>query len=1101
MAVTYRVSAILIGAIVFSIVAAASGDEPVRQAVAELMAATDGELRTWELREDDAGEGAWQTVSLRVSVRAEESTFRRTVTIPAVHAGTRIDGGPARLRLAFSGPVDHVVRVVVDGVERGRMPVVDPVTRHMDYPEIILTEQADPGREYDVKLVVTNAGVYPAHEFLDATKAVSFRSAELVLDVAEPMHDRLEALRVNLDTGDRMLRPWTPSGRLAEKVWLEDVDRSAIPPDERDRLRAVLNRAAGELDLRALGSGDGDELLESIDRVYTALGPVGEFSKRYTIHAVANAHIDLAWLWRTSETVQIAANTFRSVLDNAAEFPDLVFAQSQAQAYVWVEQHDPKLFQRMQAAERNGNWEVVGGMWAEPDCNIPGGESWVRQFLLAQRYFRDRFGAEVWLGWNPDSFGYNWNMPQLYSKAGIRAFITQKIGWNDTTVFPHHLFWWEAPDGSRILTYFPTGSYVERLEPERLVDQLMRFERNTGLDEMLVLYGVGNHGGGPNREILQRARMLQEQPVFPNLVLGRARDFMAGLLDRDLSSLPVWRDELYLENHRGTLTTQAKTKLGNRRGEGMLEVAEKAASIAFVMGGAYPVDHLSRAWELLLLNQFHDILPGSSITPVFRDAEADHDLVRKLAGRVIDESLSAMAERLAVPEDDWRAVLVFNPLSWERGGPVTVTLPLQAPESLEVFDSKGTLLPSKVVASDDGLDRSVKFIASPVPSLGTAVFHLRPGIREVSTSFRHDGFTIENRRLRVGVDPETGNIESIFDKEQGREVLAEGSLGNVVQLHENLPSYWDAWNIGYTGRSWTLDRADSIELIDNSPLALTIRVRKSFLGLSKANRAPTEGFPSSFFTQEITLYADSPQLDLRLEVDWWEDHTLLKVAFPFAVDSDVATYEIPYASIERSTRRDTPAEKARFEVSVHRWADISGDGYGVSLLNDSKYGMDTLGSTMRLTGLTSALWPDPIADRGRQEMAYAVYPHPGSWREARTVELAQEMNVPLVARMVEPQAGELSESESFFRVHGNGVVLTSIKRAEDGQGLVLRLVEYLGNEVAGWVTVPRQIESAVEVDLLERPIGDAMFKGDRLQFAVAGHEIKSFLVILESEDR
>jgi alpha-mannosidase len=514
------------------------------------------------------------------------------------------------------------------------------------------------------------------------------------------------------------------------------------------------------------------------------------------------------------------------------------------------------------------------------------------------------------------------------------------------------------------------------------------------------------------------------------------------------------------------------------------------------MGGRYPAEHLVRAWELLLLNQFHDILPGSSITPVFRDAEADYELVRKLAGRVIDESLSVMAEGVAVPEDDWRGVLVFNPLSWARGGLVTIPLPVHAPERLEVLDGDGVVLPAAVVTSDDGLDRSLHFMASPVPSLGTVLFHLRPGNRVAATSLHHDDFTIENRFLRVSVDPKTGNIASIHDKEQGREILADGEHGNVIQLHENLPSYWDAWNIGYTGRSWTLDRADSIELIDRSPLALTIRVRKSFLGLSKANRAPTEGFPSSFFTLEITRYADRPQVDMNLAVDWWEDHTLLKVAVPFAVDSDVATYEIPYASIQRTTRRDTPAEKARFEVSVHRWADISGDGHGISLFNDGKYGMDTLGSTMRLTGLTSPLWPDPFADRGRQQMAYAVYPHAGSWRDARTVELAREMNLPLVPLVMEPRDGGLHESRSFFAIDGDGVVLTAIKRAEDGQGIVLRLVESLGNDVEGSVRLPDEIESAIEVDLLERRVGDAAFEGNRLRFTVLAHEIKSFLVNL-----
>jgi alpha-mannosidase len=1064
----------------------------VTRVVDQVRDAIDDNAGHWQMLVDSE-EDRWKTVEPTVRLRDQESRLRCTVTIPAVFAGVEVNGGRALLHLSMSGPVDHRVVVHVDGHKQAEMPEVDS-RRIMHYRPIVLTEEARAGATFQVELVVTNPGIYPPHEFLDASRTVHFNGATLELEIAAGMRQRLAELEINLDAGIWLTRPWQPHGRLEDKLWLGHEDRSGIDPDEQSRLRAVLNQATARLDLAAMAHGDSDALDASLTEVYQALQPVGELAKQFTIYCVGNAHIDLAWLWRTNETVQIAANTFRSALNNMQEFPALIFAQSQAQAYQWVEETDPELFADIQAAVARGSWDVVGGMWAEPDCNIPGGESWVRQFLYAQRYFKERFGRIAELGWNPDSFGYSWSMPQLYSKAGIRAFITQKISWNDTTVFPYHLFWWQGPDGSRILTYFPAGSSTENLQPSRLVDQMMRFEQNTGRKQMLVLFGIGNHGGGPNRPMLERFDMLARQPVFPNLEYSTGHAYVERLLAEDLSDLPVWRDELYLEGHRGTLTTQAKTKLGNRRSESLLESAEKVATIASLYADDYPYELLERAWKLLLLNQFHDILPGSSITPVFRDAERDHDLVAKISNRVIDRAMEELADQISISEDGWRSALVFNPLSWQRDDLVRLPLPVTAPSELTAHGPDGRPVPTAILTSDDGLDRTLVFCAGGVPGLGYQLYTIREGKSPSDTSLKVDGSTIENQYLRVTVNPETGNISSIFDRQNRREVLAAGEEGNQLELHENLPSYWDAWNIGYSGRSWLVDHPDAIEVIDRSPLCLTIRVKKSFLGLSKANRAPTEGFPSSFFTQEITVWAGRPQVDMTLEVDWWEDHTLLKVAFPFAVTSDTATYEIPYASIERSTRRESRADKARFEYAVHRWADIGDDDWGVSLLNDSKYGIDTHDNRMRLTILTSALWPDPMADRGVQRCTYSIYPHAGDWRQADSNRRGQELNIPLVARLVAPDPGDLASSAAFITVDGDGVALTVLKPAEDsgsGTNLIVRLVELHGSRQEVTVRLSRQLKRAVEVDFLEREIGELTVAGDRIKLVIEPHQVKS----------
>jgi alpha-mannosidase len=431
---------------------------------------------------------------------------------------------------------------------------------------------------------------------------------------------------------------------------------------------------------------------------------------------------------------------------------------------------------------------------------------------------------------------------------------------------------------------------------------------------------------------------------------------------------------------------------------------------------------------------------------------------------------------------------------------VRVELGPEDPSHITVRDSEEELVPARIITK--GLNRELTFYATEVPSLGFKHYSLHPTNATSEKDERGHHYSIENEYLKVTLDAETGNISSIYEKKNNREIIEGGKEANVIELHENLPDFWDAWNIGYTGRSWTIDEVDSIELVEDNPIRSVLRVKKSFLGLTKANRAPTEGFPSSFFTQDIILYRGSPQVDVEMAIDWWEDHTVLKVAFPFAVNADVATYEIPYASIERSTKRETEWEKARYEVPVHRWADLSADGYGVSLLNDSKYGMDIHGNVMRLTLLTSPLWPDPLADRGKHRVAYSIYPHSGDWKEANTVRSATELNLPLVGSIIEtafPHPAENApagkEAYSFFRIDRENAVLTTWKKAESSDALVARIVETRGISGRVVVEVPWRLDSASEVDLLEDEIDKLRVKGNRVVFDLDPYEIKSLILL------
>jgi alpha-mannosidase len=794
----------------------------------------------------------------------------------------------------------------------------------------------------------------------------------------------------------------------------------------------------------------------------------------------------MAWLWPWTETVEVVRNTFSSILQLMQDYSDFTFTHASAQTYAWMEEKYPALFDRIRERVREGRWEPVGGMWVEPDLNLPDGESFVRQLLVGKRYFQEKFGVDVRIGWNPDSFGYNWQLPQIYKKSGIDFFVTQKLGWNDTTRFPYKLFWWEAPDGSRVLTYFP-HDYVNSTDPVRMARDLAAYSPAMGHPQMMHLYGVGDHGGGPTRRMLELARRWQAPAsLYPRLSFGTAQGFFDGITLRlaDLK-LPVWKNELYLEYHRGTYTTQAETKKNNRRSEELFLDAEKFSSLAFLLGGSYPQEALRSGWKKVLFNQFHDILPGSSIGPVYRDAARDYAEARRLGNEILGGALDELTAHIRT-EGPGVPVVVFNPLAWPRTDVVEVDVRFPgAVSDLEVRDPSGRPVLAQIVSRDAERRKfTLRFLAESVPSLGYKVFHFVPvaKARQLPSSLVARAHTIENEFLRVRVDPKSGCITSLFDKTEAREALAPSACGNLLQLFRDTPRAWDAWNIDadFENQKWDLAEAKDVKLVENGPTRALIRVTKEF--------------QKSRFIQDVMLYPKVARVDIRMEVDWQETHALLKVAFPVAVQSGSATYEIPYGTIDRPTTRRTPEEKAKFEVPALRWADLSDATHGLSLLNDSKYGYDARDNVLRLTLLRSPTWPDPHADRGHHEFIYSLYPHAATWREAGTMRRGYELNYRLLPLVVQAHQGTLPLAHPFVEVSPENVVLTAVKKAEDDGALILRFYEFAGRDTAVHLRLPPGATRACETNLMEKDERVLPLQADEIVVPTRPYEIKSVRV-------
>lgn len=856
---------------------------------------------------------------------------------------------------------------------------------------------------------------------------------------------------------------------------------AALPPSDA-RGRRVLRELSDAAGAWADGAGIAD-----VRRICRNLLELRAAASATTAWSVGHGHLDLAWLWPDRETRRKAGRTFATALRLLETFPDYVFGASQPQVYEWVREDYPELFDEIAKAVADGRWECQGAGWVEPDTNLPSGESLVRQVLYGKQFFQTSFGVDVTNLWLPDAFGYSAALPQIMRLAGIEYLVSQKLSWNEINRFPHHTFDWEGIDGSRVRVHFlPAETYNNDNAPAGLIAAQERFAQADVSTNWLNPFGVGDGGGGPSRRHLEFARRAGDTDGLPRVRMSTATAFLDTIAEIPASRLPLWRGELYLEKHRGTYTTQAEIKRLNRRSEQALHDCEFLA----VLSGREQRDRLSRVWKSTLLQQFHDILPGSSIERVNREARhrmtANLDTVEELAS----ESLSALfGKEPDIPE----RFVVVNTLSWERHE--LVSIPWSGSEPAVVRSESGIAVP---VQREPG----TLLVPLKLPPMGyttlaidsakmdpaaegrTAIADEQPardrgaedgerlaiwrGSRasQRPVSIHADEEALENSRIRVSLGQD-GTILSIYDKHRRREVLS--GAANRLLLWEDYPYAWDAWDISYYYRETEPEQALLIErgVTENGPLRAVVRQSLS-VGHSRV-------------TQHIILEAETSLVRIDCEVEWMEDHRQLRVVCEPDIYSDSATYEVQFGTVRRPTHENTSWEAAKFEVPGHRFLDYSQFDYGLAVLNDSKYGYRAQNGALELTLLRSPSAPDPTADRGTHRFSFAYFPHAGRFEDSAALERAHELNAPPIVRPTESEPVFGGAPFSAFELSNETVKLETVKPAEDGAGVILRLYETRGGSPTVVIRSSWPIRHVEEVNLLEESVTDALRHGPSVE--------------------
>ncbi|MGF1516733.1 MAG: alpha-mannosidase [Nodosilinea sp.] len=908
----------------------------------------------------------------------------------------------------------------------------------------------------------------------------------------------------SVDVALQLLSPGHDEGALVqaelvfetvEEVWSDMGPEPGFVADELAVLATYLAQFdSAQLDSLAQGLegiawdavANREQFHRSLQNLRDSLKEFSPWLKQRTLHCLGHAHLDLAWLWPVADTWQVAENTFRSVLALQEDFPELTFTHSSPALFAWLEAHRPELFATIQQAVKAGRWAIDAGLWVEPDLNLPGGEAIARQILYGQTYCLEKFGAVSAIAWLPDTFGFTWQLPQLLTQGGIRYFATQKLRWNDTNPFPHELFSWQGPDGSAIagITLPPIGTDID---PVAMAEYACRWEANTGHCDALWLPGVGDHGGGPTRDMLQTAQRWADSPFFPTLTWGHAVPLFDALIGdpraeatgltppspQPLTPSPThpptplptysptpWRDELYLELHRGCYTTHGDQKQYNRRCEDRLYQAELFAAIAAIYNlQPYPAAELEAAWKRVLFNQFHDILPGSSIPEVFEDANKEWQAARSTGDRILQASLLALAQHCpqpSPPHPEAVPVVLFNPLNWSRSEVVAIALSsAMAQTSWQAQDAEGQPLRTQLERTDSS---SLLVYVPAIPSVGYCLIWLIPAEATLPSPAPAE-WILENAHLQATIDPATGAIAELTHKATGTETFQ--GCGNRLQAFKDAGQYWDAWNIAPDYQDHPLDTfvLKRISWIEYGPVRQTLRV------VHRLNQ--------STITQDYCLEINSPVLAVHTEVDWHETQVVLKVAFPLTVSAPEATYEIPFGAIARATTPLTPQDSAKWEVPALRWADLSDGAWGVSILTDYKHGFDATANQLRLTLLKAPLWPDPGCDRGLQTFSYAIYPHAQSWQQANTVQAARNFNLPIQPCLVPSSASPADAGQSavsYLELGDTTFVLSAFKQAEGAQHqYILRGYESAGAESTITLSGTLPVVAVGPMNLLEQP--------------------------------
>ncbi len=864
---------------------------------------------------------------------------------------------------------------------------------------------------------------------------------------------------------------------------------------KRQELLKVINATVNFLDLRQPFSESFYSALHQATKYlketfYIKMAAAPETGRSYDAIAtcIGHTHIDVAWLWTIGQTREKVARSFSTVLNLMEEYPEYIFMSSQPQLYQFIKEDHPELYARIKERIRQGRWEADGAMWLEADCNLTSGESLVRQILFGTRFFEQEFGVKNKVLWLPDVFGYSAALPQILKKSGIDYFVTTKISWNQFNKLPYDTFMWRGIDGTEILSYFictiypgathhPYGaSYNGLITPRIIKGTWDRYQQKEINNDVLIAYGYGDGGGGPTVEMLENARRLSKGlPGCPRVKMGRVGEYLEKLAAKVTGEkhLPKWVGELYLEFHRGTYTSMSRNKRYNRKSEFLYQDVEFLSALAMLQGERYPQADINQGWQTILLNQFHDIIPGSCIKEVYDQSREQYEQLLFDGEKLAAKAMTAISERINLLTP---AIVVYNTLSFQRSDLVEVAIPENITIS-SLLDQDDSPLAIQVIEAE-GVKKAL-FYAPEIPSKGYRAFAVdsKPVILESSLSVSPK--KLENRFFSIIID-QKGTISSFYDKLNRREVLQPGERGNKLQAFEDKPMNWDNWDIDiyYQEKEWEIDQVEAVTVIEAGPVRAGIQI--------------TKRFQNSIIIQKIYIYEDIARVDFDIYIDWKEDQILLKAAFPVDVHSDKATYDIQFGNVERPTHWNTSWDWARFEVCAHKWADLSEDGFGVSLLNDCKYGYDIKDGNMRLTLLKSGNYPNPDADREIHHFVYSLYPHAGDWREGKTVPMAYSLNVPLHAKLENAHPASLPPRLSLFELDQENAILETVKKAEDSEALVVRIYECYNKRSKVRLTSYQPFSEAWECDLLENDLRQLELEEGCLEIELKPYELKTF---------
>lgn len=861
--------------------------------------------------------------------------------------------------------------------------------------------------------------------------------------------------------------------KLYYDLWVPLAAFSRMEAEDRDRLALthVLNETVNLLDLRTPYSEEFyASLKEASDYIERTLYTQMTGWKEVVASCIGHTHIDVAWWWTVAQTREKVARSFATVLKLMDEYPNYRFMSSQPQLYWFLKERYPQLYDKIKERVREGRWEPEGGMWVEADCNLTSGESLVRQFIHGKRFFKEEFGVDNRILWLPDVFGYSGALPQIMKKCGIDYFMTTKLAWNQFNKVPYDTMYWKGIDGTQVLTYLITTldvgqptenfftTYNGNLHPDAIMGGWMRYQNKDINNDILICYGYGDGGGGPDRIMLETSKRMEKGiRGIPKVRQVFSRTFFDELKQRVENDrrLPVWEGELYFEYHRGTYTSMARNKRSNRKAElGLMDLELLSVMTEGML--PYPVEELDAMWKKVLLNQFHDILPGSSIHEVYE--------VTKLEYEQLDAQMQTMIkERLNMLAKDGGGITVFNTIGSQRSD----IIKLPDVKAAALADEDGNVYP--VQQTEDGAVVYVKNL----PSKGYQTFTKVQEAKDAPSAFvLADDRHLETPFYTIELD-ENGLFTRIYDKENDREIIQHEERANLMRMYEDKPIYYDNWDIDiyYTEKYWDADKLESMEWTQAGPVRITLM--------------QTRKISNSLIRQKIHFYAESRRIDFETYVDWKEHQHLLKVHFPMDVHTDQATFDIQFGNLTRKTHTNTSWDKARFESCGQKWMDLSEGHYGVSLLNDCKYGHSVKNSNMALTLIKSGIEPNPTADQEEHYFTYALYPHAGGWQEAGTVKEAYKLNQPALV----VNGGKPGCISSLAAVDCDNVILETVKAAEDGNGTIYRMYESENARTKVHLTVNKPFTKAYICNLLEETEQEARVEGSCIEVLCKPYEV------------